>query len=1187
MSKALELAKFGRETPPAGVVVGDTDAQTLSSKTFSDMPVFSSGTANTVSYLNASKVLSSSTSLSFDGSNLGVGVASPAATLDVYGGASGRLQIYSSASGNFLTSKVAANTGYQILNYLGSQHVWGDGTNTRMVIDASGNVGINTTTPAVKLDIAGAGTAVTQLIWSRGNADAAFVSSLRTGDAGTSAYQSTIGVDYAGYTDFSRIKFYRASTLGEIHFFTGGLSGNGTEKMRITGDGNVGIGTASPSTKLEVAGAAKLTGTNLAIVPSTATSAAYLVNTNTGGNFFFGIDNSTGASFGAGAYGRVLYSSAAYPMAFFTNDLERMRISSAGNVGIGDISPTYKLDVNGEVRITTGLRITAVNSTLYATDGALSRYNATTNGVYLNGNDAGWLALQASGSQKTYINLYGNTEATTPNAINFVTNSVERLRINSTGNSIFSGNVRLYNFVNSGSENNRLAWDNGIYNIGSIRMIIGAGQINRGELGFYVNNGAGEQLAQYIDYAQNVLLTGATTSTVSGAKLQIQTPASQTNAIDVITTGGTTNNGGSFGMFSDAVYISSNWYYAGSQLKRIAANGSANIVLAGANTDTGTYISFGTGTTAAGSPSEKMRIKTDGNVGIGTTNPGARLSLIAETGGQSMLQVRNYGTAATGGFTNSYTAEIRGASSGDQMHGMRIHLNESGYTTDRRTLDVSDYNGIFASFTNGKVGIGTIDPQAKLTIKGQTHTTPWLAVERSGSGNLQFRIFNAENTGYTASSGTVSAPWTNVIDNANSDFMITTLLGGGTGGNIVLDGKVGIGTTGPSGPLHILQGSGGPNTITMSTTFGNGNSYAVNPFIQGVSNGGFSIRDVTNGVDRIAIAYSTGNVGIGTSYPTFKLHVNGTSSFEDTVKHKRFTTHVWENINGGAYYFGDTTAKYEIARIAIDYNDWNSVGQTIIEINQIYYSTGGHSKWSVNYGYVQNARATLLETVGDWTGGTVTIGSPVQISGDVYYLPVYVNVYGYHQVVVKLTTTSTLAADNTIPGQGQISLQKSPAVVNAGAGAGPLNIPEYSITDYNHLVSGRLATSYYAHNWLFGNTKFVQMRGGKATSTGTYSLFTRGNSSAQSSGKVYVQAIYGTPSSSGSWEYVISGNKNISLINSNTSIYSGSTPSIYWSGDILYASNGDASTYYTVIVELHNIGDHWDASFGNFPGFIS
>jgi len=192
-------------------------------------------------------------------------------------------------------------------------------------------------------------------------------------DSATPAASDTLGeIEFNGEDSAGNKQTYgviHASILsptstaeqGQIHFETA-TAGALTEKMiigtsnlvineigavfnvRIEGDtdanlfytdatnSRVGVGTISPSEKLEVAGNAKLTGSSLSIVPSTATSSAFLLNTNTGGNFFFGIDSSTGASFTGVAYGRFLYSGGAYPMIFLTNDTERMRIASDGIV---------------------------------------------------------------------------------------------------------------------------------------------------------------------------------------------------------------------------------------------------------------------------------------------------------------------------------------------------------------------------------------------------------------------------------------------------------------------------------------------------------------------------------------------------------------------------------------------------------------------------------------------------------------------------------------------------------------------------------------------------------------------------------------------------------------------------------------------------------------------------------------
>jgi hypothetical protein len=299
------------------------------------------------------------------GGNVGIGLTSPSYNLSIGGsvGLQGNeeyLYFHSNYSvGNNARGKIRVVGAGGGSGYGGDlrfstrkpTNVWNEDA---LTIDSSGNVGIGTTSPKLKLDIAGAG-----------------AGSIALTNTGTSGYSEVIfyegssvkgdiwvnGSAQSNYAGANSLNILQNSNA-PMAFYTNGNN----ERMRIAGDGNVGIGTSSPIVKLQVVGAnetsfaSAYTG-NPALIALYGTD-AYNSGTAGGGVFFGGkfnsSDNTTAFATISGIKENSTDTNFAGALTFMTRTdgsgagvAERMRISSTGNVGIGTTSPTAKLDVSG------------------------------------------------------------------------------------------------------------------------------------------------------------------------------------------------------------------------------------------------------------------------------------------------------------------------------------------------------------------------------------------------------------------------------------------------------------------------------------------------------------------------------------------------------------------------------------------------------------------------------------------------------------------------------------------------------------------------------------------------------------------------------------------------------------------------------------------------------------------------
>jgi hypothetical protein len=318
-----ELHDVSAQSPSNGntLVYNTNNSLWESTSTLSGSYTLSGGTANGVTYLNGSKVLTSGSALTFDGTNLGVGTSSPVAntplTLQALSGYTDILWLKS--VGTNIDSRIniaPTGTGIAQLNNtngtpIAFQISGTEGfrlTSTSLYTASGINVAFGTSSPTsgAKLTVSGSIYTSANIFTSGNNTGVFFTGS-------TSDYTYGIGRETAGLALYS---------------------GNAARAI-IDSTGNVSIGTSNPEVKLEVNG-----GSDGSVV---------FGGRSDGGNGNNRRFNLIAFADGGGAgYGGGLKIQTRDSVNVFA---DRITVKSDGNVGIGTNNPLYKLQVNGDTYI--------------------------------------------------------------------------------------------------------------------------------------------------------------------------------------------------------------------------------------------------------------------------------------------------------------------------------------------------------------------------------------------------------------------------------------------------------------------------------------------------------------------------------------------------------------------------------------------------------------------------------------------------------------------------------------------------------------------------------------------------------------------------------------------------------------------------------------------------------------------
>lgn len=198
----------------------------------------------------------------------------------------------------------------------------------RITFLENGNVGIGTTNPLASLHVNNGDNSYGTILASADESSfSLYAKTLTTQPANVESFR--LGLKHGDNEDNGYISFYKGGS-GNGGFL--GFSTHGTERIRISQNGNVGIGTVAPTAKLEV------NGTNPGIL---IRSDSY-----DGGQIEWRMPNTT-QHWNIDQFEDRLR--------FFVEEVDGAGIEAIsflgnGNVGIGTISPSEKLEVSGKVK---------------------------------------------------------------------------------------------------------------------------------------------------------------------------------------------------------------------------------------------------------------------------------------------------------------------------------------------------------------------------------------------------------------------------------------------------------------------------------------------------------------------------------------------------------------------------------------------------------------------------------------------------------------------------------------------------------------------------------------------------------------------------------------------------------------------------------------------------------------------